>query len=247
MEIYLLRHGQSESNARWEEDPDTPFHIPDPALTPIGALQAEAAAVFLAQSNARAPIRNHDPGNRRGFGITHIYSSLMQRAVQTAMPIGQALKLPVIGRDDLHEWGGLYTVNPATEERTGLSGKSRASLEAAYPGLQLGTEIKADGWWDRPYEPRSEVPARARRVLDNLLERHGGTDDRVLLVTHGGFLNIFVSLVLNIPTETTINNLDQNIWLVTPNTGILRLDMVDGFTGVVYTGRIDHLPDHLIT
>jgi 2,3-bisphosphoglycerate-dependent phosphoglycerate mutase len=247
MQLYLLRHGESESNARWQADPDSFFHDPDPGLTPTGRSQAEAAARFLTRSNPDGPDHPHDPGNRKGFGITHIYTSLMRRAVETAAVIGEAVGVPVQGRTDLHEWGGIYSLDAESEERQGLPGSDRAFFETGYPGLQLPSDFKEAGWWDRPHEPRTEVPARARRVFDHLMGEHRNGSDRVLVVSHGGFLNFLLAAVVNLTAAQAQANLDANFWFVLNNTGLTRVDIGPVFCGIVYHNRIKHLADDLVT
>jgi broad specificity phosphatase PhoE len=45
-----------------------------------------------------------------------------------------------------------------------------------------------EGWWNRPFEAELHRPERARRVLVELLQRHGGSNDRVAMVSHGAFI-----------------------------------------------------------
>ena len=247
MQLYFLRHAQSESNARWQDDPETIFHDPDPGLTAIGERQAESVARALIRTGPNANGSPHDPGNRVGYGITHIYSSLMLRAVQTAGVVGNALGLPVQGRTDLHEWGGIYRLDAAADLRDGLPGSDRAFFAAKFPDLQLPADFKDAGWWDRPYEPRTEVPARARGVFESLMGRHRNTGDRVLIVSHGGFLNFLLAAVINLTADQAQANLDANFWFVLNNTGLTRVDIGPMFCGIVYHNRIDHLADELIT
>jgi 2,3-bisphosphoglycerate-dependent phosphoglycerate mutase len=247
MQLYLLRHAQSESNARWQDDPDEPFHYPDPGLTAIGKRQAEAAARALARAGPNTNGSPHDPGNRAGYGITHIYSSLMLRAVETATAVGAALDLPIRGRTDLHEWGGIYSLDRKADLREGLPGSDRDFFETRFSGLQLPPDFKDTGWWDRPYEPRSEVPARARKVFDALMGAHRNSADRVLVVSHGGFLNFLLAAVVNMTAEQAQANLDANFWFVLNNTGLTRVDIGPVFCGIVYHNRIDHLADEWVT
>ncbi len=247
MQLYLLRHAQSESNARWDRNPGETFHYPDPDLTNLGHTQAEAVAAALAKRNEEIIEKKHDPWNHRGFDITHIYTSLMIRAVETANHIGKQLDLPVQGRTDLHEWGGIYKLNDETGENTGIPGNNRAFFEANYPRIVLPDDFNDDGWWDRPYETPEDVPARADRVVDWLISIHAATSDRVLVVSHGGFLNHLIGRLLNLTAEQTQRNLDQRIWLVLNNTGMTRVDILPDSRWLVYHNRIDHLSPEKIT
>ena len=85
--FYFLRHGETELNARGLIAGSL-----ETGLTESGRAQALQAAAIL----ATAP-------------ITHVYSSPMRRALDTAEPIAQKLQLPVIIVPELAErfWGEL--------------------------------------------------------------------------------------------------------------------------------------------
>ena len=106
MELYFIRHGQSQNNAHWG-DP-TYKENPDPALTEIGRTQADLLAEFLIHRQAITPHTGWDPTNRYGFGITHIYTSLMERAAHTAAPTARQLEIPFSAWPEIHESGGIF-------------------------------------------------------------------------------------------------------------------------------------------
>ncbi|GAB4581506.1 MAG: histidine phosphatase family protein [Anaerolineales bacterium] len=247
MQLYLLRHAQSENNARWEADPSEIHRYSDIPLTPLGREQARLTAEHLAHSNPTSPVNKYNSDNRRGFGITHIYSSLMIRAAETAHIIAERLNLPVYGRTDLHEWGGVYETDEKDEVKTGLPGPDRAYFAQHFPRLILPGDFNEAGWWNRPHELHAAVPARVRRVLKFIRTRHLQTDDRVLIVTHGGFLNMFIGSFLGLTPRRILKNLETNHWLVTNNTALARIDMTPEFAGIIYLNRSIHLPDAYIT
>ena len=72
MELILIRHGLPEVEVN--EDGT----LADPALSAEGRVQADKLAVWMARS-----------------GIDRIYSSPMQRALQTSEPLAATLNLPV--------------------------------------------------------------------------------------------------------------------------------------------------------
>src|ERR1700722_7019777 len=82
LSMFLLRHGQSYFNLHFSETRIDPG-IEDPELTPLGAKQAAAAAVALAEVE-----------------ITRIIVSPYTRALQTAEPILAIHKWQV---DIMHE------------------------------------------------------------------------------------------------------------------------------------------------
>src|SRR5262245_53640866 len=107
MQLYFIRHGQSINNAHWNE-PDYQ-ESPDPFLTEIGQEQAYILGEDLGNSQ---PITEH-PGwnehNRHGFGITHIYTSLMERAAHTASFTARQLpNVPFMAWEEIHESGGIF-------------------------------------------------------------------------------------------------------------------------------------------
>ena len=101
MELYFIRHGQSQNNANWE-DPAYK-ESPDPALTDIGMEQARYVAKFLKGAQTITNPQSWNIQNRMGYGLTHIYTSLMDRAVNTAAPTARALGIPFSAWEEIHE------------------------------------------------------------------------------------------------------------------------------------------------
>ena len=129
--MILLRHGQSWFNHHFSQTRRDPG-IQDPALTPLGEQQAEAAAESLA-----------------GERIERILASPYTRALQTAAPIARRLGLPVL-------------VNPVVRERYAFAcdvGTPCAALASAWPGLDLAHLDEV--WWPAVEEDANGVIARA--------------------------------------------------------------------------------------
>jgi 2,3-bisphosphoglycerate-dependent phosphoglycerate mutase len=128
--------------------------------------------------------------NRDGFGLTQIYTSMMERAVYTAAPIAQALDIPLIAWKDIFEEGGIYSRGDKSNV-LGLPGRPRSFFMQNFPTLTLPEELDETGWWNRPYEAEGERQPRADRVFAELLARHadqeGQPEHRVAFVSHGGF------------------------------------------------------------
>jgi len=236
MQLYFIRHGQSENNELWMSTGSHEGRSEDPGLTEVGRRQAEFLAQFLSQPASASS----DFQNVAGFGITHLYTSLMVRAVATGTIIANALDSPLVAWEDLHEWGGIYLRDEQTDERVGLPGRNRAYFETHYPDLVLPDYLGEDGWWNRPFEePEPRLP-RAKRVLHDLLERHGGTDDRVAVVSHGGFYNYLLAVILNLPER-------EDHWFALNNAGLSRIDFDEEEIRLIYLNRVDFLPKELIT
>ena len=133
MQLYVIRHAQSENNARWAQSGSDSERLADPPLTSLGVQQAQRLAQFLALGEG-AGDGERDPFNHRGFGLTHLYCSLMQRAVHTADILAETLALQPQGWAEIHERGGIYEQDPQTGARVGLPGLDLANgARAAKP------------------------------------------------------------------------------------------------------------------
>jgi 2,3-bisphosphoglycerate-dependent phosphoglycerate mutase len=242
MQFYFIRHAQSQNNARYYETGSSQGRSEDPDLSPTGYEQAPYLARFLRQS---APARSRavpdwNPQNVSGFGITHLYCSLMLRAVATGTIVGQALDLPLVAWEELHEVGGIVHYDDETGERTPLPGRNRAFFEARYPDLILPEGLGEEGWWSRPYEEREQRPHRARRFLHNLLDKHGDSDHRVAVISHGAFFSYLMHAILELPGTPPP-------WFHMGNTAITRIDFSEERIGISYMNNAVHLPRDLIT
>ena len=242
MQFYFIRHAQSQNNALYVETHSYQGRSEDPDLTPAGYEQARHLARFLSQSPPprSLPVPDWNPQNVSGFGITHLYCSLMIRAVATGTIVAQALDLPLVAWEDVHEVGGIVQRDDETGERTRLPGKNRAYFEAHYPDLILPESLGEEGWWSRPYEEREQRPHRARRFLHDLLDRHGDSDDRVAVISHGAFFSYFMHAILDLPA-------DPPLWFSLANTGITRIDFLEERFVIAYINNAGHLPRDLVT
>jgi len=246
MELYFIRHGQSRNNANWNNKDYQ--ESPDPVLTEIGHEQARLLAEFLKKNQ---PITNDEVWNiqnRYGFGLTHIYTSMMDRAVYTAAPIAQALDIPLIAWKEIHEEGGIFSRGDKTNV-VGLPGRTRSFFAQNVPSLVLPEELDETGWWNRPFEAEEERQPRADQVLADLLARHKDEDgkpvQRVALVSHGGFFMRLMCAILKLPWRQAAFGMRS--WFLLNNCSISRFDVHKQEINIAYLNRTDHLPDHLIT
>jgi 2,3-bisphosphoglycerate-dependent phosphoglycerate mutase len=240
MEFYYIRHAQSENNAQWTLTGSYEGRLEDPDLTDLGRQQAEILAAFLARPGGRPLVPEHDIQNVAGFSFTHIYCSLMVRAVATGTVVARALDLPLVAWEDIHEVGGILHWHTELNQGFGLPGHNRAYFETHHPDLVLPASLGEEGWWNRPFEERAQRPQRARRFLDDLLERHGGGDDRVAIISHGGFYHQFLSVLLGLADT-------EGLWFSLNNAAITRIDFEDGQARLRYLNRLDFMPGEMIT
>ena len=172
--LILVRHGQSEDNAR-----DLFSGLRDPALTTRGVEEARAAGREI---------------RRLGLDVTHAFTSVLTRARRTMELIlnelGQA-DLPVRADAALNErdYGALAGLNK-TQARARFSAEQvrvwRKSYDATPPGGESLATTAARVW---PFYETEIAP----------VVRHGG---RALLVGHGNALRSMLMRLDGIDPET---------------------------------------------
>lgn len=245
MELYIIRHGQSANNAL--EDHVQRVH--DPELTDLGKQQVQRVAEFLAHAESRDPFVNPTTGFSRrngimGAGITHLYCSPMQRALQTAAPIATALGIAPEVWIDIHEHGGIYLDQPEGTP-VGMPGRTRAEILADFPNYILPEVITEEGWYNaaQGYENLSLAYGRAIKVAVELRRRASrpeAQDERIALVSHGTFIDALLKALFNqLPA--------RQLYYLHYNTAITRLDFSSDHLVVRYINRVDHLPPEMIS
>ena len=178
MLLYLIRHGESTDNAGTTPPlPDSASELErqrslDAHLTDHGRRQVERTGAWLASRE-----------------ITHLYASLMVRALQSGILLSRHLNLPVHALAHLCEY----------RTGTGFAGLPRAEIEALFPECRLPQECGDEGWWDRSVEDEAAAYLRAERAARDLRSLHADTDDRVAVVTHGLFGSALISVLLGAP------------------------------------------------
>ncbi len=244
--LYLIRHAQSANNAIWDGNDHGDGRHPDPEITEIGHRQAQTLAEHLAHPHSEPRQHPFIPSDNVDFGLTHLYCSLMTRSILTAQYIAEACGLDLHALPDIFEKHGIYEVG-ADGELNGLPGPGRDYFEQRFPRLNLPEDLSEEGWWNRPAEDENSFVERMRDVVADCRQRLAGSDETVALVAHGDFLDQFVNELMSV--ERHSHNYD-NHWVANwtfHNTSISRIDFVDGAHNVVYTNRIDHLPNELVT
>jgi len=254
MQLYFIRHGQSANNALWSANGSGEGRSDDPGLTEVGRRQAAHAADFLACGRGKHRMEGSEAGddgdgssakdvygtNFHGFHLTHLYSSLMLRAVETGSIIAERIGLPLLGWIDIHECGGVYLDVPESGGRVGRPGGTRSRLEEAFPALVVPGSASEHGWWNRPFEEEADRTWRVTRVAEELLVRHAHTADRVGIITHGEFYSRLLGHLLGVRSDVLL-------WFTLNNTGMTRVDITPEYVNVVYQNRIEFLPEDLVT
>ena len=114
MQLYLIRHGQSENNALAGESPETA----DPGLTRTGQAQARSVALHLRHCADKTDVRDGLVGEP-GYGLGRLFCSPMLRALETARPIG-----------DWRRKSGWTSMKPAVCGSIGRTGVAGWATEA---------------------------------------------------------------------------------------------------------------------
>ena len=230
MTLYLIRHAQSANNELYERTGSSIGRVEDPELTPLGTEQARVLSEYLAENG----------GSGGEFRFTHLYTSLMVRAVATAAAVSRACNLQAVAWPEVHEQLGIFLEDEQTGELIGCPGKSRFYFQKHYPDLQLPETLNEHGWWNRPVETEAQWNQRARDFLAELRRRHGSGEDRVAVITHGGFYHVVIMAL-------TGGSGTDGLWFTMHNTGITRIDFHPTHTSVVYHNRLEHLPPELVS
>lgn len=247
MQLYFIRHGESINNANSENK--NYIEHPDPYLTEIGKQQIQVTAQFLKEHKTITDPKAWNSQNEYGFGFTHIYSSLMERAAETAASAARAIgNIPFEAWVDIYEEGGMYA-REANNRFQGLPGKPRSYFEKNIPEMKLPDSFDESGWWNRPYEDLDQRQDRADKVLAELLAKHGNKEgqpeERIIFVSHGGFFMRFMCAVLKLPWRQGAHGLRS--WFYLNNCSISRFDFGKDYATVTYVNKTSHLPPHLIT
>jgi 2,3-bisphosphoglycerate-dependent phosphoglycerate mutase len=170
MELYLIRHAQSQNNALPEEQ-----RVEDPGLTELGNQQADCLGKWIPT-----------------LELTKVITSPFRRALETARRIQESTNLKPEVRTAIHEMGGCCGGYPEIG-MVGRPGLNRLEIETQFPGFQVAAEIDGEGWWRcQPYETRDLASQRAAKVLQQTREEFAHTLERVAYVTHADFKMLFL-------------------------------------------------------
>ena len=250
-QLYLIRHGQSVNNemadsrarpCRGESERVMGGGSPrtaDPGLTRTGEMQTRSVASHLKRSADATDVRD-GLAVEPGYGIGRLFCSPMLRALQTAGPIGAALGLAPEVWVDIHEAGGVWLDRQDGRGRVGHGGLTRSEMETQFPGFEIPGGVTDAGWWNRSFEPREQLVARAARVAHELRDMLPQATERMAMVSHGTFLNLLVQ-------HLVFGRHVPGCRFSSHNTSIGRLDFEGDRLMVRYLNRLDHLANDLVT
>lgn len=195
MRLLLVRHGESEWNALGRLQGQA-----DPELSKLGRRQAAHMAARLVDEQVDA-----------------VVSSDLQRAMDTARALADAVGLAIVPREDLREVDlGSWT------------GASRDELERDNPDAWRRWRIEGIEGWEHG-ERYDQAMVRVGGAIEAIAEQY--RDKTVVAVTHGGCIRLATCLLLGMPASElgrimSIGNASITEFLVEPDgTGrIVRLN-----------------------
>ena len=171
MEIFLVRHGQSEANAGLTDFLDSP-------LTALGREQARLTAKAL-----------------RGAGLTRAYVSPLRRTLETIQPICAATGLRAEVNADVCEY-----FNAAYPDYHTFPGLSPAKIRDEFPWTFFGETFPCgEAWWPQELEDDAKIYARCARVRDTLLALYAASDEKILIVSHAETVGRLTEAFLRVP------------------------------------------------
>ena len=229
MELYLVRHAQSFNNSIG--NPSDRQH--DPPLTEVGERQADLVGQYLSSGAGKCPDTRPTPFD--GFGLDRLYCSAHFRCLKTADYIARHTGLAPEIWVDVHEEMGIYLDGVEV-----LPGMTPAEIRAQFPRVKIPDSMPAEGWWNRPVEAKQEWEARAARVAKVLREEMAHLDERIAVVTHGGFTRDLLAALINGGPMGADSFAVQN-------TSVHRIDFGARGMQVRYLNRLEHLSPELVT
>lgn len=164
LNLRIVRHAESTANSeeRWQGRADFP-------LSEAGRRQAERLRARL---------------EREGYTPTHVYSSPLSRALETARIAASGWGSAIEPWDDLVESDvGVFT------------GLTHVEVVERFPEVARRFGETRDLDLIDGAETHVERTARAQRVVDRLIGEHGN-GERVLVFTHGGIMTHIVGQLL---------------------------------------------------
>ena len=191
MQLYLIRHAQSQNNALPESE-----RLPDPGLTDLGREQASLLA-------KRLPT----------WQLTRLITSPFLRTLETTERIRTHLAIMPEVRVQLHEQGGCYGGH-LPNDRIGQPGMTREEIKVRFPEFVVEpNELDGQGWWKRqPYESWQQAKTRAGKLLRRTCEEFGHTNECIAYVMHADIklllIEHFHTETLEMPANTSVTKVE---------------------------------------
>lgn len=229
MQLYLIRHAESQNNAR-------PAHerVEDPPITAVGRLQAAALADWLTT-----------------LRIDHLITSPFLRTLQTTRYVVDAKPIPVQVWHDVFERGGCFRGHGPDAVQGGMGlGRSDVvrHLTDDPSRCTVDDSIDEQGWWGgRDRETDQQALVRAAGVVERLAQRFGGRGETVVLIIHADFKRALLAQMLAPASATGNVGADAASFGALRNVGISKVDFDGSRWQLDWFNSVTHMPARLIT
>jgi len=246
LRILFIRHGESENNVlcNISDDEYWKHRKPDPKLSAKGEKQVQAAANALAKN---PPVVSP---------LDKIYVSPMTRALSTAKPIAESLRMSPTVWTDMYEVGGCFGGEKGSFY--GVGGLSRNEMQRLYPGYILPPEeITQHGWYPKKLrmETGSHAVLRAAaistRLRDMAMRLEDDDSKTIALVAHHDTIDLILRdlMGLKIPVEVAPPGKVFKHY----NAAFTCLDLINYKDDaslptpcLLFQNRADHMPSKLV-
>lgn len=171
MHLFLIRHGESWTNANWQRVTENRQMNSD--LTEKGEREALLAANYL--------------GDRLGQ-IDALYASTLNRTVQTAKYFEERFGITAVPDDRIREGGYSYdNGRPIEDDLLPIRKVVRLRSEPHTRFAELPAGV----------ESYNDLRTRAGNFLTDLIKNHNGK--KVVVITHGWTINALIDVIFNVP------------------------------------------------
>lgn len=221
MELYLVRHAESENNAL-----PTYQRVPDPDLTAVGRLQAQHLSHWLTS-----------------LKWDHFITSPFRRTIKTTLPVMQYNAGKVEIWHEVFERGGCFSGyhegNFAGQPGMGRSELVRLLGREAERCL-IAESIDEAGWWNQPHrESDQEAWQRALQINQKLVQRYQRNEVVVMLI-HADLKRLMLADMLQ-------QRCDVIGLGALRNCGITKVNYQQQQWQLDYFNSVTHMPAKLIT
>jgi 2,3-bisphosphoglycerate-dependent phosphoglycerate mutase len=222
MQLYLIRHAESENNAKPPQE-----RVEDPPITEVGRMQAALLADWL-----------------RTLPIDVLITSPVLRALQTTRHISETTSQHVHVWADVFEEGGIYR-GYGPEAIQGGPGLKRSDVirhaTQEPSNCTLDETISESGWWGgRNRETAEEATRRAIAVAARFMDSFGASGRNIVAVIHADFKRKLLAQLIG-------GQIDPRAFGALRNTGITKLNYDGSQWQLDWFNSVTHLPAKLIT
>ncbi|MGB7325094.1 MAG: histidine phosphatase family protein [Rubripirellula sp.] len=222
MQLYLIRHAESENNARAAY-----LRVEDPGITAVGRLQCQHLASWI-----------------KTLSIDQLITSPFLRTLQTTRYVTDVNRADVQVWHDVFERGGCFRGHgpDATEGGIGL-GRTDVVRHVVADANRCVVDptIEETGWWGgKRRETDDEARARAGKVVQRFVAAFGNSGQTVVAIIHADFKRALLAQMLD-------TSADPSIFGALRNTGISKLDFDGDRWSLDWFNSVTHLPHKLIT